>query len=317
MARIHFSREGFMKYFLTLMALLSFAAGPMVWAKPFVISTTEDMAALVQEVGGDLVEVHAMAKGYQDPHFVEAKPSHLLKLKKADLFVQVGLELEVGWAPALLSNARNPRILPGQIGFLDASEGCVILQKPQGRVDRSLGDVHPLGNPHYWLDPGNGRQIARNIAQKLTLVDPAHSQNYQQNLARFESRLTDKEKEWDQMAAGLRGVKIVTYHNSWPNFAQRFGVEIVNFIEPRPGVPPSPAHVHALINQIKNEGVSLILIEPYFDIKLPRKIAAAGGAKLVVFPPSVDGKAAIMSYFDLFDRQLKLLIEAMSGPRKS
>jgi len=275
-----------------------------------VITTTQDLATLAKEVGGDLIEIQSIAKGYQDPHFVEAKPSYLLKLKKADLFIQVGLELEVAWAPQLLISARNSKILPGNVGFLDASGGCEILQRPEGRVDRSLGDVHPLGNPHYWLNPGNGRIIARNIKRKLSTIDPEHTKTYEENLARFESTLTAKEKEWDALASEVKEIKVVTYHNSWPNFTKRFGIEIVNFIEPKPGIPASSAHVHSLMNQIKAERVPLILVEPYFDLKLPQKIAQETGAKLVVFPPSVGAQENIKTYFDLFDNNLKLLKNA-------
>ncbi len=293
-------------------AALLFAAPSLALAKVRVVTTTEDLAALAREVGGESAEVSAIAKGYQDPHFVEAKPSYLLKLKQADLFIQVGLELEVGWAPPLLNNARNPKILPGNPGFMDASEGCDILQKPSGRVDRSEGDVHPLGNPHFWLDPSNGRVIARSIARKLSLLDAAHVKEYQDNLARFESRLTEKEKEWDGLAAPLKGIRVVTYHNSWPSFAKRFGIEVANFVEPKPGIPPSPAHVQALMKQIEAEKIPLLLVEPYFDTKLPEKIARKTGAKMVVFPPSVGAAKEIHTYFDLFDHDLALLREALA-----
>lgn len=280
-----------------------------------VVTTTEDLASLAREVGADLVEVTSIAKGYQDPHFVDAKPSYLLGLKKADLFIQVGLELEVAWAPPLLTNARNSKILPGSPGFMEASEGCEILQKISGPVDRSLGDVHPFGNPHFWLEPDNGRIIAGNIARRLAALDPDHAEEYQANLERFEERLSEKEKEWDSLAQPLKGIKVVTYHNSWPNFARRFGIEIVNYIEPKPGIPPAPAHIHSLIRQIQREDIPLILVEPYFDQKLPEKVARETGARLLVFPPSVGGKEEIRTYFDLFDYNLKLLSQSLDRGR--
>lgn len=297
---------------LAYAALLTLAPS-WLYAKVRVVTTTEDLASLAREVGGELVETTSIARGYQDPHFVEAKPSYLLKLKRAALFIQVGLELEVAWAPALLTNARNPGILPGSLGFLDASEGCDILQRPGGSVDRSLGDVHPLGNPHYWLDPGNGRLIARNIAGRLAALDAGHAKDYQANLSRFEARLAEKEREWTGLAAAFKDLKVVTYHNSWPNFAKRFGIEVVNFVEPKPGIPPSPAHIRSLMRQIRLENIPLILVEPYFDLKLPEKIAREGGAKLLVFPPSVGGEKGLGTYFDLFDHHLKLLKEALEG----
>lgn len=291
--------------------LAFFLCAPQLAAKIKVVTTTEDLAALAREVGGELTEVSAIARGYQDPHFVEAKPSYLLKLKKAALFIQAGLELEAAWAPALLTNARNPAILPGKPGFLDASEGCEILQKPSGGTDRSKGDVHPLGNPHYWLDPGNGRAIARAIAERLSSLDPGNAKAYKLNLAAFEARLSEKEKEWAVKAAGFKGVKVVTYHNSWPSFAKRFGLEVVDFIEPRPGIPPSAAHIHSLTARIRGEGVRLLLVEPYFDLKLPEKISAQTGVPLVGFPPSVGAEEGIKTYTDLFDRQLGLLESAL------
>ncbi|MBI4396827.1 MAG: zinc ABC transporter substrate-binding protein [Elusimicrobia bacterium] len=297
---------------LWLSALLVFLAPSLALAKVQVVTTTEDLAALTREIGGELVDVSPIAKGYQDPHFVEAKPSYLLKLKKADLFIQVGLELEVGWAPALLISARNSRILPGNDGFLEASRGCDILQKTAGGVDRSQGDVHPLGNPHFWLDPENGRVIARNIEAKLSVLDAAHAKDYEDNLSRFEAKLSEKEKEWDDAASPLKGLRVVTYHNSWPNFVKRFGIEVVNFMEPKPGIPPSPGHVRTLMGQIKAQKVPLILIEPYFDAKLPEKIARETGATMLVFPPSVGAKPEIKTYFDLFDHNLKLLKDALA-----
>ncbi|MBI2059848.1 MAG: zinc ABC transporter substrate-binding protein [Nitrospirae bacterium] len=293
-------------------ALLS-AIPSLALAKVQVVTTTEDLSALAREVGGDWVDATPIARGYQDPHFVEAKPSYLLKLKRADLYIQVGLELEVGWATSLLTNARNPRILPGNMGFMDASEGCNITQRPEGRVDRSLGDVHPLGNPHYWLDPGNGRIIARSIAQRLAALDRDHAKDYVANFARFEVKLAGKEKEWDTLLAPYKGVKVVTYHNSWPNFAGRFGLNVVNYIEPKPGIPPSPAHIHDLIEQVRSEAIPLVLVEPYFDPKLPEKVAREGGATFVVFPPSVGGTEEIKTYFDLFDAQVRRLREALEN----
>jgi len=167
-------------------------AATFVQAKVRVVATTEDLAALTREVGGDLVEVRSIAKGYQDPHFVEAKPSYLLGLKRADLFIQVGLELETAWAPALLTGSRNPKILPGGPGFLDASGGCEILQKVAGGVDRSMGDIHPLGNPHYWLDPSNGKIIAKNIMESLSLVQPSEREFFKENFEEFSKKLDQK-----------------------------------------------------------------------------------------------------------------------------
>lgn len=304
----------FKSLILTLLAAASLAspAAPIAAASRLrVVTSTEDLAAIAREVGGDVVEVEALARGYQDPHFVEAKPSHLVRLKRADLFVQVGLELEVAWAPPLLQNARNPGILPGRPGFLDVSGGCEILQKPSGPVDRSQGDVHPLGNPHYWTDPENGRAIARSLAGKLSELLPERAGELDANLKRFEEFLDRKMAEWAKLAAPLRGVKVVTYHNSWPNFSKRFGLEVVNFVEPRPGIPPSPSHIRSLIAKMRAERIPLILMETYWDAKIPKKIAQESGAALVVFPASVGGKPHLHTYFDLFDHNLRELVSAL------
>ncbi len=296
---------------LLIAALALLTAGAASAKNLNVVTTTEDLASIVSEIGKSHVDVLSIAKGYQDAHFVDAKPSFLLKLKKADLLVVVGLELEVGWLPSLLTNARNPRILPGAAGFMESSEGCDILQKPTGAIDRSMGDIHPEGNPHFWLDPENGRVIARHAAHKLAELDPANAADYEANLASFEATLTQKEKSWSAIAAGIKGTKVITYHNSFPNFAKAFGLDIVNHVEPKPGIPPSPGHVQNLIAQVKKEKVPLLLIEPYFDDKLPRKIGAEAGAQVLIFPPSVGGVTQVKSYFDLFDYDLGLIAKAL------
>src|SRR3954470_23018632 len=188
-----------------------------------VVTSTTDLAALTQEVGGDKVNVEAIAKGYQDPHFVEAKPSFLLKLRNADLLVSVGLDLEIGWLPPLITQSGNGRIQPGGSGYLDASQFAEILEIPQGKVTRAEGDVPPLGNPHYWLDPENGRRVAKGIAGKLGEMDPADAAYFQQRLQDFTKRLSDSEKRWDDQMRPYRGRKVVTYHRSFPNFAKHFG----------------------------------------------------------------------------------------------
>src|SRR5437867_619138 len=185
-----------------------------------VVTSTQDLAAISREVGGDRINVDSIAKGYQDPHFVEPKPSFLLKLMKADLLEVVGLELEIGWLPPLITQSRNARIQVGANGYMDLSRYCEILEIPQGQVTRAMGDVHPLGNPHYWLDPENGRRMAKAIQQKLAELRPEDAAYFAQREADFERRLTDSEKRWDTAMAPYRGRKVITYHRSWPNFAK-------------------------------------------------------------------------------------------------
>jgi len=275
-----------------------------------VITTLTDLASLTQEVGGDKVDVEALAKGYQDAHFVEAKPSFLLKLRNADLLILVGLELEIGWLPPLITQSGNGRIQPGSPGYLDASQFAEILEIPQGAVTRAEGDVHPLGNPHYWLDPDNGRRIARGIAAKLGDMDPGDAAYFQQRYQDFEKRLAEAEKKWTAEMAPYRGRKIVTYHRSWPNFAKHFGLNVIGYIEPRPGIPPTPKHTLDLVDQMKRENVKIELIEPYFDRKTPDSVAGMTGGKVVVMLPSVGGRSEVTDYFKLFDYDIGILTQA-------
>lgn len=278
-----------------------------------VITATTDMAALVQEVGGDHINVESLAKGYQDPHFVEPKPSFLLKLRQADLLIVVGLQLEIGWLPPLITQSGNPRIQVSAPGYLDASQFAEILEIPTGVVTRAMGDVHPLGNPHYWLDPNNGRRIARGFAQKLGELDPADNAYFQQRFQDFDKRLTAAEQKWDGEMAPYRGRKLVTYHNSFPNFAKHFHLEVIGYVEPRPGIPPTPSHTIELIGLMKRENCKLVLVEPYFDLKTPNSIGAATGGKVVVYLPSVGGEKQVTTYFELFDYDIALITKAIQS----
>jgi ABC-type Zn uptake system ZnuABC Zn-binding protein ZnuA len=276
-----------------------------------VVTSTEDLAAVTREVGGDKVKVEALGKGYQDPHFVEAKPSFILKLNKADLLVVVGRELEIGWLPPLIDQSRNARIRPGADYYLDASLTARILEIPTGQITRAMGDVHPLGNPHYWLDPDNGRRIAQAIQAKLAMISPPDGPYFSEHYADFDKRLTEAERRWDAMVTPYHGLKIVTYHRSWPNFAERFGFEVVGYVEPRPGIPPSPSHTLELIQEMKRLGVKILLVEPYFDLKTPLSIGRETGGKVLVMTPSVGGVKEVTDYIKLFDYDLNFLVSAI------
>ncbi len=295
----------------TVISLLFLSLSPTAEAKKLnVVTATTDMAALAQEVGGDRVSVESIAKGYQDPHFVEAKPSFLLRLQHADLLITVGLQLEIGWLPPLITQSGNSRVQVGAAGYLDASQFAEILEIPTGVVTRAMGDVHPLGNPHYWLDPDNGRRVARGIAAKLGELDPQDASYFQERLQDFDKRLTAAEQRWDSEMAPYRGRKIVTYHNSATNFAKHFHLDVIGYVEPRPGIPPTPSHTIELIGQMKRENCKLVLVEPYFDLKTPNSIGAATGAKVVVYLPSVGGEKQVTDYFKLFDYDIDLLKKA-------
>lgn len=275
-----------------------------------VVATTTDLAAIARAVAGDLAEVTAIAAGDQDPHFVDAKPSYLIKLQRADLFVAVGLELEIGWAPNLLTNSRNARIQPGGDGYVDASAGIAPLQVPTAG-DRTLGDIHPYGNPHYWLDPANGRVVARNIAAGLKRVDAGHAAEYDARLADFDRRLDQALARWQQQAAPLAGLPVVAYHNAYPYLEQRFGFKVLGFVEPKPGIPPSGRYIADLVERMKAQGVRLILTAPYYDQKTARLVAQQSGAAVVTLAPSVGGLEGADDYLALFDVNLARLLAAL------
>jgi zinc/manganese transport system substrate-binding protein len=275
-----------------------------------IMTATSDLAALAQEVGGDKVDAESIARGYQDPHFVDAKPSFLLKLKRADLLIVVGLELEIGWLPPLITQSTNPKIQVGGPGYFDASRFAKILEIPTGQVTRAEGDVHPLGNPHYWLDPENGLRIAKGIADKLSEMHPGDAAYFAQRYSDFEKRLKDADQKWLSQMAPYKDRKIVTYHRSWPNFAEHFHLNVVGYVEPRPGIPPSPQHTVELIQQMKRDNVKVIVVEPYFDLKTPNAIARETGGQVLVLPPSVGGEKEIKDYFSLFDYDIAKLKQA-------
>jgi zinc/manganese transport system substrate-binding protein len=292
---------------------MSLGAAMNAAAELKVITATEDLASLVKEIGGDKVSVEALARGYQDPHFVEAKPSFVLKLHSADLLVVVGRELEIGWLPPLITQSRNSNIQPGGTGYLDASQTVKILDIPTGQITRAMGDVHPQGNPHYWLDPSNGRRIAKAIEGKLAQMSRNDAAYFAQRSADFDRRLTDAESRWKAALAPYKGTKVVTYHRSWPNFAEAFGLDVVGYVEPKPGIPPSPSHTLTLIQEMKQQGIKLILVEPYFDLKTPNAIGRDTGAKVLVMPPSVGGVKEASDYIKLFDYDINLLVSTLKS----
>src|SRR5215471_9508677 len=300
-----------MKKVLSTLAVVLFATSTSAQGKLNVVTATEDLAAIARDVGGDHVSIESIAKGYQDPHFVEAKPSFILKLQRADVLIVVGRELEIGWLPPLTQQSRNGKIQPGAPGYLDASLGATILEIPTGEITRAMGDVHPLGNPHYWLDPENGKRVAKAIADKFSQLRPNDRATFQQRLTDFTGRLDVAEKRWLQQMAPYKGTKIVTYHRSFPNFAERFGLDIVGYVEPRPGIPPTPQHTLDLINEMKRQNVKIVLVEPYFDLKTPTSIGQQTGAEVLVMPPSVGGVKEVSDYFKLFDYDVNLLINAI------
>jgi ABC-type Zn uptake system ZnuABC Zn-binding protein ZnuA len=303
--------RSFARGLAVVVAALALAPGTRAAASLQVVTTTEDLAALTREIGGDRVSVLALAKGYQDPHFVDPKPSFILAMNGADLLVVVGRELEVGWLPPLITSSRNPKIHPGAPGYLDASLNVTILEIPTGQITRAMGDVHPSGNPHYWLDPGNGRLIAQALKEKLSQLDPSGRAFFEQRYADFDRRLAEAEKRWDAVLAPYRGAKLVTYHRSWPNFMQRWELDVIGYVEPKPGIPPTTSHTVDLISAMKAQGVKLIVVEPYFDDRTPRAIASQVGGEVVKLGPSVGGAEGADDYIKLFDYNVGTLAAAL------
>lgn len=276
-----------------------------------VVATTEDLAALAREVGGDRVTVVALAKGYQDPHQVDPKPSFILEVSRADVLLAVGKELEIGWLPALVTSSRNAKVQPGGAGFLDASLNVRILEIATGQITRAMGDVHPQGNPHYWLDPANGRRIAQAIRDKFVQLAPAERAFFEQRYADFDTRLAAAEKKWDAAMAPYKGTEIVTYHRSWPNFMERFGLQVIGYVEPKPGIPAPPSHIIDLITEMKRRNCKLIVVEPYWSLKTPQAIARQVGGKVLVLAPSVGGVKEATDYIQLFEYDVAQLVAAL------
>jgi zinc/manganese transport system substrate-binding protein len=299
------------KLIIPAVIAVTFLGSANAFAALKVVTTTQDLESLTREVGGDKVTVESLAKGYQDPHFVEAKPSFILKLHSADLLVAVGRELEIGWLPPLINQSRNTRIQPNADRYLDASLTAKILEIPTGQITRAMGDVHPSGNPHYWLSPDNGRRIAQEIQKKLAEISPGDAAYFAQRYADFDRRLAEAEKRWHAAMAPYKGVKVATYHRSWPNFTDAFGLNVMGYVEPKPGIPPSPSHTLELIQEMKRQQVKIIMIEPYFDRKTPDAIARETGAQVIVLAPSVGGAPEVTDYFKLFDYDVNLVVNAI------
>ncbi|HXT96729.1 MAG TPA: metal ABC transporter substrate-binding protein [Polyangia bacterium] len=282
-------------------------------AKLRVVASIETLADLCREVGGDRIEVTSLSHGYQDPHFVEAKPSLVLSLNRADALVYVGLDLEIGWLPPLVQQSRNPRIQRGAPGNVDASTGIKVEDVPNIPADqlRALGDIHPLGNPHYWIPPKNARGIARVLAQRFAELDTAGTTAYQAGLAAFEHRLDAKEKEWEKTAAPLRGINVVTYHKSWSYVAEWLQMREIGYIEPKPGIPPTGNHTAQLIELMRKSNVKLVIVESFYPSSLAKFVADNGHARLVSAPSDVGATPAIKTYFDLVDAVVRALVSGL------
>jgi zinc/manganese transport system substrate-binding protein len=297
---------------LKIVFLLFFCIGASaVYAKKVtVVTTTSDLKSITELIGADKVDVSSIATGYQNPHFVDPKPSYIIKLSKADLFVTVGLDLETGWSPQLLSSSRNTNIQKGGNGYVDASVGVTLLQVPSS-INRGEGDIHIYGNPHYWLDPINGKQIAKNICDGLEKISPENKAFFDANLKAFDTKIDAKLKEWMTRMAPYKGAKLIAYHNEWCYFEQRFGLKIVDFMEPKPGIPPTPTQIVKIISEVKSNSIKIIISSPYFTTSSSDVVSKQTGAKTVILGTSVGAFDGITDYFKLFDYNIDKVIQGL------
>jgi ABC-type Zn uptake system ZnuABC Zn-binding protein ZnuA len=295
---------------LFVVALLPASAGAQEPLR--VVATIPDLADIARQVGGDRVQAESIAVGVQDPHYVDPKPSFVVKLNRADAFIQVGLDLEIGWVPPLLNQSRNSRIQRGGEGFIDASEVVEILERPTGPVSRAEGDIHIYGNPHYWLDPLNGKRIAARVAATFAKLRPLWASEFEARRAHFDERIDATLAVWLSRLEPYRGRSVVAYHNSWPYFARRFGITIAGFIEPKPGIPPSPKDLARAIELIQREHIHAVVHTVYYDDKPSRFVAEKSGARWITLATSVDGAPDVKDYFALFEHNVGLLVSALS-----
>jgi len=274
-------------------------------AKIKVITSITPLRSLVESVGGDLVTVRSIGRGSEDPHFVEVRPSFIMAITDAQLYVEVGMSLDI-WARPLIENARNDKIV-----IVDASKGIHILGVPTQRVSPLMGDVHPQGNPHYWMDPDNVPPMVRNILSGLVKIDPAHEATYKKNAEQFLSQLKAKTQEWTDELKPFKGTKILTYHESWEYFADRFGFDIEGEEEPKPGIPPSGSHTQDLIQMMKQNNVHVIFQENYYSTSTSDMIASKTGAKVLILPELCDGEPGTSSYIDLVNYDVQKIVAAL------
>jgi zinc/manganese transport system substrate-binding protein len=277
-----------------------------------VVATTPDLAALAREIGGSAVTVTALAKPTEDPHFVDAKPSHVVTLNRADMLIEGGAELELGWLPPLLENSRNPKIASGAPGRVVASQGIRMLEVPS-TFDRSKGDVHSLGNPHFMADPVDVKMVAKNITDHLAQVDPKSAAMYRSNLAAFNAKVDAKLAEWQKQMAPFKGAKIVTYHKDFDYLADRFGLQIIDELEPKPGIAPSPAHLAQVITAMKSANVRVVLVQPYQNRKTAETVARQTGAVVLDMPQQPGARKETTSYFAAMDYLVGTLASALRG----
>ena len=290
--------------------LAAIIIGNRSFATIHVVTTTQDTRSITEIIGGNKVSVFSIATGFQNPHFVDPKPSYIIKLSTADMYVTLGLDLEAGWSPSLLTSSRNVKIQKGNDAYVDASIGVPLMQVPSS-INRAEGDIHAFGNPHYWLDPMNGKIIARNICNGLEKVSPENKDYFEANLKTFNETIDSKLKAWYAAMTPFKGTKIIAYHNEWVYFETRFSLHIVDFMEPKPGIPPTPSQLVKIMKEIKENNIKVIITSPYFSTSSSDVVSKQTGAKAIVMATSVGAFDSIKTYYDLFDYDIKQLTAAL------
>ncbi len=300
---------------LAVTALVAFSTAVAPAARKLnVVTTTPDLGALAREIGGDAVDVKTLAKPSEDPHFVDAKPSHIVTLNRADVLIEGGAELEVGWLPPLLESARNDRIAAGAPGLILASQGMRMLEVP-ATLDRSRGDVHSQGNPHFIIDPISAKVVAANIAAHLSQVDPSSAAMFKANLAKFNAAVDAKYGEWQRLMAPFKGAKIVTYHNDFVYFANRFNLDVVETLEPKPGIAPSPAHLAQVIAAMKTQNAHVIFVQPYQNRKTAETVARQVDGTVLDVSQQPGAMKNTDSYVELMDTLVRSVASALQAKR--
>lgn len=278
-----------------------------------VATSLSDLASVAQAVGGNHVTAISLCKGYEDPHFVPAKPSLMKAIQNADVFVSVGLELDGGWLPLVIPGSRNPKIQPGSKGFVDASEGVEVLDKPVGTVSRAEGDIHPLGNPHYYCDPENLVIVANHLADVFGQLDPTNATDYEANAKAFDKKMKESLVLWEKKLKPFKGSGVVSFHENFKYFAERFGLKIFGTVEPKPGIPPNPRHTAELAEAMKAAGVKVVIYQPYHDAEASEGLAKKADALALEIPTEVGGMPQAKDAFSKFDFIVDALAKALSG----
>jgi zinc/manganese transport system substrate-binding protein len=277
-----------------------------------VATSLTDLASVAQYVGGKHVTAQSLCRGYEDPHFVPAKPSLMKAIQNADVYISTGLELDGGWLPLVLPGSRNPKIQPGAKGFVDASQGVDVLEKPSGTVSRAEGDIHPLGNPHYYLDPKALEVVASHLADVFSGLDPANAADYAANAKQFNERMETSLEKWEKQLEPYKGASIVPYHRNFTYFADRFGLKLFSTVEPKPGIPPSPHYIADLAESMKKSGVTVVTYQPYYNADASNQVAQKAGGVAVEVPSEVGGVKGADDVFSKFDVMVSSIAGALA-----